>query len=80
VFGFNAPKSRAPQAILLAVPPDTGHRATADELFDIVMETRLLVRARAGHPDSGRGLRVATPGPVLSVAQPTNFLQAGSWR
>ena len=80
VFGFNAPKSRAPQAILLAVPPDTSHRATKEELFDTVMETRRLVRARASRPDSGRGLRVATPAPVLSVANPPNFLRDGSWR
>jgi hypothetical protein len=63
-FGFNGPKSRAPQALLLAVPPDLSHRTTAEELRDAVLETRSLVRARAARPDA-RWERVATPAPLL---------------
>ena len=30
-FGFNAPKSRAPQAVLVAVPPDLTQRLDQDQ-------------------------------------------------
>jgi hypothetical protein len=63
-FGFNGPKSRAPQALLLGVPPDLSHRMTAEELRDVVLETRSLVRARAARPDP-QWRRVATPAPLL---------------
>jgi hypothetical protein len=64
-FGFNGPKARAPQALLLAVPPDLGHRMTGEELRDAVLETRSLVRARAARPDE-EWRRLATPAPLLS--------------
>ena len=49
-FGFDAPASRAPQAILLAVPPDEEVGLPPDVLIDIVAETRDLARARMARP------------------------------
>ncbi|MBO9571406.1 MAG: hypothetical protein J7497_04255, partial [Chitinophagaceae bacterium] len=45
-FGFNAPAARAPQAILLAVPPKPEQRIDNDLLLKIVHETRELSHAR----------------------------------
>jgi hypothetical protein len=76
-FGFNGPKSRAPQAILLAVPPDVGHRLTADELREVVLETRELAHARAARPDGVAVSRVATPSALVSTRSHISFLE--SW-
>lgn len=46
-FGFNAPASRAPQAILLAVSPQLKQPINTTALLDIVRETRLLMYGRA---------------------------------
>src|SRR5205814_10105339 len=46
-FGFNAPKSRAPQAVLAAVPPDPEQRLDNAGLLEVVLETRELAHARA---------------------------------
>ena len=46
-FHFDAPGSRAPQGILVAVPPDPAQPMDAATLVDIVAETRELARARA---------------------------------
>ena len=49
-FGFDAPAARAPQAVLIAVPPDlTSFGAELDEarLVEIVADTRQSVLARA---------------------------------
>jgi hypothetical protein len=73
-FGFNGPKARAPQAVLLAVPPDLGHRLTPEELVDTVLETRALAWARAAAPDSGRSHRVATPAALVTSNPPLSFL------
>ena len=51
-FGFNAPASRPPQAILLAVPPRTDAGLDPSMVFDILADTRKLVRARAARPES----------------------------
>lgn len=72
-FGFNAPGSRAPQAILIAVPPDisgVGRQMTSSTLVDIVKDTRQLARARAARADQ--------LGPLLT-AIPTTMFQAGGW-
>jgi len=50
-FGFNAPASRAPQAILLAVPPIPRTRLEGELLLDIVAETREQAHARAARPE-----------------------------
>lgn len=46
-FGFNAPAARAPQAILLAVPPVPRQRLDNAGVLQIVAETRELAHARA---------------------------------
>jgi hypothetical protein len=46
-FGFNAPSSRAPQTILLAVPPEPRQRLDHEVLLQIVRETRELAIARS---------------------------------
>lgn len=45
-FGFNAPSARAPQAILLAVPPKQRQHLDSDLLLQIVEETRELAHTR----------------------------------
>jgi len=45
-FGFDAPAARAPQAVLLAVPPMVDQDLTTDALIEILAETRELARAR----------------------------------
>lgn len=49
-FGFDAPASRAQQAILLAVPPVVGTSLDNDLLVEIVGETRELAQARMARP------------------------------
>lgn len=73
-FGFNGPKSRAPQAVLLAVPPDASRRLSEEELAALVLETRQLARARACRPRPGS--HVATPGALSSL--PDMFWQRWS--
>jgi hypothetical protein len=49
-FGFDAPAARAPQAILLAVPPDLTRPLDAGTLARIVTETREVAHARMARP------------------------------
>jgi hypothetical protein len=78
-FGFNAPKSRAPQAVLLAVPPDRNQRLDTSGLLDVVLETREVVQARATRPQDRGGLPVATPGPLVH-ADPNYLDFLRGWR
>lgn len=68
-FGFNAPASRPPQAILLAVPPDLstayGAPATTAGLVEVLADTRLLAHARAGRVEELGGLLAALPTTLL---------------
>jgi hypothetical protein len=73
-FGFNGPKSRAPQAVLIGVPPDASHRMTAEELRELVIETRELARARVAGPDREGMRRIATPSPLVFIGSRLNFL------
>lgn len=50
-FGFNAPAARAPQAILLAVPPQRRVRLDAAGLHEILRETREAMVARTATVD-----------------------------
>jgi hypothetical protein len=77
-FGFNAPRSRAPQAVLLAVPPDPTERLTSPQLLDVVLETRQLVHARAARPRDRGGLPYATPAPIVHASGSASFLTG--WR
>lgn len=52
-FGFNAPASRAPQAILLAVPPQPDKPLKSDDILDLLIQTRQLAHVRAARPEHG---------------------------
>jgi hypothetical protein len=73
-FGFNSPKSRAPQAILLAVPPDPATRLDTAGLLEVVLQTRQLAHARAARPGDRGGLPYATPTPLVHASEPVSFL------
>ncbi|MFL5607682.1 MAG: hypothetical protein ACJ8AD_14625, partial [Gemmatimonadaceae bacterium] len=73
-FGFNAPKSRAPQAVLLAVPPDPAQRLDVAGLLDVVLDTRELAHARATPAISSPTLPYATSTALVSVAPRRSFL------
>ncbi len=60
-FGFNAPSSRAPQAILLAVSPLQSGVLDSATLLDIVAETRELAHARMATPDALHAFDAALP-------------------
>src|SRR5690606_4155811 len=49
-FNYDAPSAQAPQAILLAVPPDTGARWDLPALEAVVQETLELTKLRAIDP------------------------------
>lgn len=65
-FGFNGPKSRAPEAVLLAVPPDRETRLDNAGLVSVVLDTRETVRARVAPP-------ISTPAPLSSSAPRRGF-------
>lgn len=73
-FGFNAPKSRAPQAVLVAVPPDLSRRLDNAGLLDVVLETRELAHARATPQAGGPRLPYATSTAFVAVRGSLNFL------
>jgi hypothetical protein len=73
-FGFNAPKSRAPQAMLVAVPPDLSQRLDNISLLDVILETRELVQARAPRQIVEPTLPYATSTAFVSAMAPRNFL------
>ncbi len=60
-FGFNAPSARAPQAILLAVPPKPQQKLDADLLLKIVAETRELAHARTARIEDLGDLQALAP-------------------
>lgn len=51
-FPHDLPPARAPQAVLLAVPPVVGEDLTTDVLIDVIAEVRTLARARMASPDA----------------------------
>ncbi|GAA3077365.1 hypothetical protein [Streptosporangium carneum] len=68
-FGFDAPAARAPQAILLAVPPDSGGSLDPATLLDVIVETRQLAHARMARPaDLDPQLRGLLPTALLPAA------------
>jgi hypothetical protein len=73
-FGFNAPKSRAPQAVLVAVPPDISTRLDNAGLLDLVLETRELAQARAPRQIAEPTLPYVTSTALVSAVKPRNFL------
>jgi hypothetical protein len=73
-FGFNSPKSRAPQAIVLAVPPDITQRLSNAGVVDVVLGVRELAHARGARPHDRDGLPYATPAPLVHAQRPVSFL------
>lgn len=69
-FGFDAPRARAPQAVLLAVPSDEQVPLAPDALPGIVLATRELARARMAHPDQLDAWSMAVPTSMILAAGP----------
>jgi hypothetical protein len=67
-FGFNAPASRPPQAILLAVPPQPGQPLETRVLFQTVFETRELAHARAARLEDLGNLQTLAPSMMFPAA------------
>jgi hypothetical protein len=70
-FGFNAPAARAPQAILIAVPPVETQQLTTQGLLDIVTEARDLTRVRAARPPDLDAFSGALPSAFLPASGET---------
>lgn len=70
-FGFNAPAARAPQAILIAVPPVETQQLTTQALVDIVAEARDLTRVRAARPPDLDALSGGLPSAFLPASGET---------
>lgn len=69
-FGFNAPAARAPQAILLAVPPVVGLRLDDPTLEQVLQETRELTVARTLRADRLGVLDVIASMPWVAASGP----------
>jgi hypothetical protein len=79
-FGFNAPASRPPQAILLAVPPVDNVPLDSKTLLDILTETRELAHARMASPRDLHTLAAALPmTTVLSFYSDIAGVQLSEW-
>jgi hypothetical protein len=74
-FGFNAPKSRAPQAVLVAVPPNRARRLDTPGLVDVVLETRELAQARSPRQIPEPTLPHPTSTAFVSTSPPRNFVE-----
>jgi hypothetical protein len=64
-FGFDAPAARAPQAILVAVPPDPESDLDPATLVTIVAETRELAHARMATPADLEDVTGLVPLPLV---------------
>jgi hypothetical protein len=71
-FGFDAPGARAPQAILLAVPPDPDRPLDEATLVSIVAETRELAHARMATPADLDQIAGVAPLPLLPATGETS--------
>jgi len=69
-FGFNAPAARAPQAILLAVPPKPRQRLDNALVQQIVAETRQLAHARTARMEDLGEFQSLTPTMWLQSSGP----------
>jgi hypothetical protein len=80
-FGFNAPDSRAPQAVLSVVPPDLSRPLDEDDLVATIAWVRRLARARVVDPDRLRAPGVAaevTPLTLLHASGPLHVDPGGT--
>jgi hypothetical protein len=75
-FGFNAPAARAPQAILLGVPPRPDHRLEATDMLQVLIETRRLAHARAARLEDGASNPIA-PSAWLQASGPLRVMLSG---
>jgi hypothetical protein len=71
-FHFNAPGARAPQAVLLAVPPVIDQPLDSATLIDTVRETRELAMARMAAVEDLGNLDNVLPFSMLSTPAPWN--------
>jgi hypothetical protein len=71
-FRFNAPGARAPQAVLLAVPPVMDQLLDVPTLLDVVRETRDLAHARMAAMEDLDDYSTILPSIMLSVPEPWN--------
>ncbi|GAA2108505.1 hypothetical protein GCM10009841_29000 [Microlunatus panaciterrae] len=71
-FHFNAPGARAPQAVLVAVPPVLDQQTGTDVLLDVVRETRELAKARMVAVEDLGELAPVLPLAMLSTPEPWN--------
>lgn len=69
-FGFNGPRARAPQAIVLAVPPDENRPLDTETLVGIIDDLRVSARARAVGPDDLDDVVDLLPMPMLLLPTP----------
>ena len=77
-FGFNAPSSRAPQAILLAVPPDETKPLDNETLAHIVLEARETAHARMATPADIEPYAALFPLAMVPALPPTGVsMQSG---
>ena len=79
-FRFNAPGSRAPQGILLAVTPVAGEELTGGSVLAAVAEARLTAQARTARAEDLGNLDVLMGG-VLPAFEEGGFQYAvpASW-
>jgi hypothetical protein len=69
-FGFNAPASRAPQAIIVGSPPSPDGVLADGDLAEIVLEARRLARVRMARQSELSKLHAAMPTSFLPASQP----------
>lgn len=72
-FGFNAPKTRAPNAVLLAVPSDPRLPLEGEALLNVVRQVRSSALARAARPTDREALPWATPFPIVQAQDPVDI-------
>lgn len=70
-LGFDAPRARAPQAIIVTVPPRPGTDPEVDEVVAVVEQVRQLARARAALPEQLVETGALLPVTAMPVFGPT---------
>ncbi len=77
-FPHDLPPARAPQAVVLAVPPVVDQELTPDVLVDIVAEVRALARARMARRRGARRVRDRCPAPRRATGERTDRRRPGA--
>jgi hypothetical protein len=72
-FGFNAPAARAPQAILLGVPPSPDGILADGDLAAIVLEARRLARVRMAQASGLGQVSAVAPSMMWPAAPPAGI-------